>query len=72
VVVTGRDADYSTYGVQVPPALQEQLKPGGRIVIPIGYPNMSQELLVLEKDESGKFTPRDILSVVFVPLTGEE
>ena len=56
----------------VPPALQEQLKPGGRIVIPIGYPDMPQELLVLEKDKSGKFTTRNILSVVFVPLTGEE
>ena len=56
----------------VPPALQEQLKPGGRIVIPIGYPNMPQELLVLEKDECGKFTTHNILSVIFVPLTGEE
>ena len=56
----------------VPPALKEQLKPGGRIVIPIGYPNMPQELLVLEKDECGKFTTHNILSVIFVPLTGEE
>jgi len=55
----------------VPPALQEQLKPGGKIVIPIGYPEMSQELLVLEKDESGKFTTQDILPVAFVPLTGK-
>ena len=56
----------------VPPALQEQLKPGGRIVIPIGYPYMAQELLVLEKDKSGNFTTRNILPVAFVPLTGEE
>ena len=56
----------------VPPALKEQLRPGGRIVIPVGHPDMAQELLVLEKDESGKFTTRNILSVVFVPLTGEE
>ena len=57
---------------RVPPALKEQLKPGGRIVIPIGYPDRAQDLLVLEKDEDENFTTRDILSVAFVPLTGEE
>ena len=56
----------------VPPALKEQLKPGGRIVIPVGYPDRAQDLLVLEKDESENFTTRNILSVAFVPLTGEE
>ena len=56
----------------VPPALKEQLKPGGRIVIPIGYPDRPQKLLVLKKDENGKFTTRNILPVAFVPLTGEE
>ena len=56
----------------VPPALKEQLKPGGRIVIPIGYPDRAQNLLVLEKDKSKKFTTRNILPVAFVPLTGEE
>ncbi len=56
----------------VPQALKEQLRPGGKIVIPIGYPYMPQKLLVLEKDESEKFTTRDVLSVAFVPLTGEE
>ena len=54
----------------VPPALQEQLKPGGRLVIPIGLPAMTQELMVLEKDKRGKITSRDVLSVAFVPLTG--
>ncbi len=56
----------------VPPSLKKQLKPGGRIVIPIGYPDTPQELQVLEKDRNGKFTARDILSVSFVPLTGDE
>ena len=54
----------------VPPALKEQLKPGGRLVIPIGLPAMTQELMVLEKDKRGKITSRNILSVAFVPLTG--
>lgn len=54
----------------VPPALKEQLKPGGRLVIPIGLPAMTQELMVLEKDKRGKISSRDVLSVAFVPLTG--
>ena len=56
----------------VPPALKEQLKPGGRMIIPVGLPYAAQKLLVLEKDEKGKFTARDVLSVSFVPLTREQ
>ena len=55
----------------VPPPLKEQLKPGGRLIIPVGYPHMTQQLLLLEKDEAGKFTTRNVLPVAFVPLTGE-
>ncbi|MBU0960067.1 MAG: protein-L-isoaspartate(D-aspartate) O-methyltransferase [Proteobacteria bacterium] len=55
----------------IPPPLKEQLAPGGRLVIPVGYQHMPQELLVLEKDKNGHFTTRDLLSVSFVPLTGE-
>ena len=55
----------------VPPRLQEQLKPGGRLVLPVGYPHMGQDLLLLEKDQAGRLTSRTILSVAFVPLTGE-
>lgn len=54
----------------VPPSLKEQLKPGGRLVIPVGFPDLPQQLLVLEKDTTGHFTTREILSVAFVPLTG--
>ena len=55
---------------RIPPALKEQLKPGGRLVIPVGLPAMPQDLLVLEKDEQGVTSTRQILSVAFVPLTG--
>ncbi len=55
----------------VPPSLKEQLKPGGRLIIPVGYSHMTQQLLLLEKDEIGKFTTRNVLPVAFVPLTGE-
>jgi len=55
----------------IPPALKEQLKPGGRLVIPVGRPGMHQELLLVQKDEQGEFTSRNILPVAFVPFTGE-
>jgi protein-L-isoaspartate(D-aspartate) O-methyltransferase len=52
----------------VPPALIEQLKPGGRLVIPVGEPYSHQELILVEKDPQGKIHTRDILGVAFVPL----
>lgn len=56
----------------VPPMLVEQLKPGARLVIPVGQPHLSQTLQVIEKDDIGKVSLRDILSVAFVPLTREQ
>ena len=55
----------------IPQALIEQLKPGGRLVIPVGLPYMSQELMLVEKDEQGEIHTRDILGVAFVPLQEE-
>src|SRR5271166_3041156 len=54
----------------VPPALIEQLRPGGRMVIPIGPPHDDQDLLLITKDTAGTVTRRSILPVAFVPLTG--
>jgi protein-L-isoaspartate(D-aspartate) O-methyltransferase len=54
----------------VPPALLEQLKPGARLVIPVGRPGWAQELLVLEKHQDGSLQEREVLGVAFVPLTG--
>ena len=56
----------------VPLPLQEQLKPGGRLIIPIGQPYSFQDLLVLEKDQKGIFSTRNVLSVSFVPFTRAE
>jgi protein-L-isoaspartate(D-aspartate) O-methyltransferase len=53
----------------VPEALLEQLKPGGRLVIPIGLPYMTQSLFVVEKDARGDIHSEEILPVAFVPLT---
>ncbi len=54
----------------IPPALKEQLKPCGRLVIPVGRPHQPQELLLVQKDEQGGFTSKNILPVSFVPFTG--
>lgn len=56
----------------VPPALVDQLKPGGRMVIPVGMPWGAQRLVLLTKDRQGTVTERGVLSVAFVPLTGAE
>jgi len=53
----------------VPPALTEQLKPGGRLVIPVGSQSGSQTLYVIEKQADGSTTKRSVLGVRFVPLT---
>ncbi len=54
----------------VPPPLVEQLKPGGRLVIPVGHPGGYQQLRLVEKDAAGAVGQRDLLAVAFVPLTG--
>ena len=56
---------------EVPPPLIDQLKPGSPLVIPVGKPHMYQELMVIEKDETGKLRSRNVLGVAFVPLTGD-
>ena len=55
---------------RIPPALIEQLKPGGILVMPVGSRYLGQELLVLEKDALGGLEERRVLPVAFVPLTG--
>ena len=52
---------------EIPPALIEQLKPGGRMVIPTG-PKFNQELRVVEKDAQGRVKVRSVLPVSFVPM----
>ncbi len=55
----------------VPPPLLAQLRPGGRMVIPVGSSFLTQTLLLVQKDEAGRVRTRQILPVRFVPLTGE-
>ena len=53
----------------IPPPLVEQLKPGGRMVIPVGGPFSAQHLMLVEKLPDGGVTTRQLLPVQFVPFT---
>lgn len=55
----------------VPPALFKQLKPGGRLVIPIGQPfKKGQILYVYSKDDQGRIHSKKDVGVYFIPMTG--
>ena len=53
------------------PPLIRQLKPGGRIVIPVGGPFLAQQLTLVEKEADGRVFTRQLLPVAFVPLIRE-
>ncbi len=55
----------------IPEQLIQQLKPGGRLVIPVGKQGQAQSLRILTKGADGEIEQRDVLSVAFVPLTGK-
>jgi protein-L-isoaspartate(D-aspartate) O-methyltransferase len=52
----------------IPPPLIEQLKDGGKMVIPVGHPYQVQSLLLVEKKD-GKIKSKNIIPVRFVPFT---
>jgi protein-L-isoaspartate(D-aspartate) O-methyltransferase len=67
------DAVVVTCGAkEVPRPLFEQLKPGGKMVIPVGEPGEDQTLRVITKGPGGKREVRDLLPVRFVPLRRAE
>ncbi|MDP6180700.1 MAG: protein-L-isoaspartate(D-aspartate) O-methyltransferase [Desulfatiglandales bacterium] len=53
----------------VPPPLLKQLRPGGKMCIPVGGQYVVQSLTLIEKSKKGKITMRKMLPVRFVPLT---
>ena len=55
----------------IPPALLQQLKPGGRMVIPAGLAD-SQKLLLVEKASDGKIATKEVLRVRFSRMEGTE
>jgi protein-L-isoaspartate(D-aspartate) O-methyltransferase len=54
---------------EVPQPLIDQLKPGGRLVVPVGGQAAGQSLLLIEKRPDGSIVRRSVLAVRFVPLT---
>jgi protein-L-isoaspartate(D-aspartate) O-methyltransferase len=54
----------------IPPPLIDQLKPDGRMIIPVGPAFMAQNLILVEKDGQGQVHTRVLLPVAFVPLVG--
>mmetsp|Transcript_11433 Transcript_11433/g.28047 ORF Transcript_11433/g.28047 Transcript_11433/m.28047 type:complete len:288 (+) Transcript_11433:68-931(+) len=56
----------------VPRALAEQLKPGGRMIIPVGPEHKTQELLQIDKDHDGNFYKRSLMGVRYIPLTEKD
>ncbi len=54
----------------VPPPLVKQLKPGGRMVIPVGGVFEVQHLVLVTRDEAGELRTRTLMPVRFVPMTG--
>ena len=62
---------------RIPPALIDQLAPGGRLVVPVdrsssaarnSFTDQEQDLLLVTKDEKGRTSERKMLPVAFVPL----
>jgi len=53
----------------VPPALLDQLAPGGRLCLPLGEPDATQELVVIARTPDGDFDERSLGAARFVPLT---
>ncbi len=56
----------------VPPPLLRQLKPGGRLIIPVGGVFATQQLVLAQKQADGRVTTRQLLPVRFVPLVSKE
>jgi len=56
---------------QIPPPLLEQLRPGGRMILPCGDDWGDQELVVLTKDQKGSIAKKSVMPVRFVPMTGQ-
>lgn len=54
----------------IPPPLVKQLRPGGRMVIPLGSAFLTQQLTLVDKLPDGSLRTREVLPVSFVPLTG--
>jgi len=56
---------------RIPPPLLEQLRPGGRMILPVEGTFGFQHLVLITKDKQGKISKKNVMPVRFVPMTGE-
>jgi protein-L-isoaspartate(D-aspartate) O-methyltransferase len=56
---------------RIPKPLIDQLKPGGRMILPFGSPKGFQYLVLITKDKNGNISRRNLMPVQFVPMTGQ-
>jgi protein-L-isoaspartate(D-aspartate) O-methyltransferase len=56
---------------RIPPPLIEQLRPGGRMILPYETKSGFQYLVLVTKDDKGNISKRNVMPVMFVPMTGE-
>jgi protein-L-isoaspartate(D-aspartate) O-methyltransferase len=56
---------------EIPAPLLAQLKPGAKMILPVGEVHGGQNLVLVTKDANGEITSRNVLPVMFVPLTGD-
>jgi len=56
----------------IPPALLAQLKPGGRMIVPVGAAFETQSLTLIEKSAAGEIKQHEVMAVAFVPLVSDE
>jgi protein-L-isoaspartate(D-aspartate) O-methyltransferase len=56
---------------RIPEPLIEQLKPGGRMILPYGSSGSLQNLVLVTKDKEGNIQQKNVMPVRFVPMTGE-
>jgi protein-L-isoaspartate(D-aspartate) O-methyltransferase len=56
---------------KIPPPLLEQLKPGGRMILPVEGRFGFQHLVLITKDKHGTISSKNVMPVRFVPMTGQ-